>query len=401
MRSFYPRHFARTQSGLALVAFAFTVTMLGTTLPTPLYPLYQREFHISPLIVTIVFAVYAIAVIAGLLLFGHQSDRIGRRPVLLMGLGLSALSAVAFIFAHDVGLVYAGRVLSGLSAGVFTGAGTAAMVDYAPAERRRATTLLAVVMNVGGLALGPLIAGLLAQYEPNPLRLPYEVDLALVFAAIGGVLWMRETVQDARGTLTLSVQHLRVPQEIRGIFIQAAIVGACAFAVSGVFSSVTPVFLGTQLHVHAPAIAGVLLFLFMGTSALGQFLVDRIPKNAAFAVGCGCLIVGLGCLAGSIALRSLAFIMISAVIGGCGQGIVMGFGLANINERITERRGEVTSAYFVLLYAGLALPVVAVGLVAVPLGLSTAGILFCGIVGLTVLAVVLRPVHWMRGEGRS
>lgn len=359
--------------------------MLGTTLPTPLYPLYQGELHISSPIVTVIFAVYAVAVIAGLLFFGHQSDRVGRKRTLLTGLVLSAMSALCFIFAHSLVPIYAGRVLSGISAGIFTGAGTAAMVDYASDEKRRAITLLAVVVNVGGLGLGTLLSGLLAQYAPMPLQLPYIADLALVIAAILGTLAAPETVAGAHGSMNFSMQRLRVPEEIRAIFTRAAVVGACAFAVSGVFSAVAPGFLGVVMHVHSPAISGILVFVLMGASALGQFAVPRIPQQMAFQTGCFTLVLGMAFLGGTIAAHSLALIFLSAFASGIGQGVVMGFGLANINERISERRGEVTSAYFVVVYAGLAVPVVAVGFAAIPLGLSLAGAIFAGIIGAVCL----------------
>src|SRR3954462_12765706 len=107
--------------GSAAVAFALAVAMLGTTLPTPLYVLYRERFGFSELMVTVIFATYAAGVIAALLLFGPLSDQIGRRRALLPGLALSALSAVAFLLAQGLGLLVVGRVLSGLSAGIFTG----------------------------------------------------------------------------------------------------------------------------------------------------------------------------------------------------------------------------------------------------------------------------------------
>src|SRR5205823_1348518 len=83
----------------------------------------------------VIFAVYAVGVMAGLLLFGGLSDQIGRRPVLLPGLALSAASAVVFVFTNPQGggvpLLLVGRVLSGLSAGIFTGTATATLIDFA------------------------------------------------------------------------------------------------------------------------------------------------------------------------------------------------------------------------------------------------------------------------------
>jgi MFS family permease len=98
-RSTGPRRRAVAGRRLAftLVAYAFAVTMLGTTLPTPLYPIYQARMGFSELIVTVIFAVYAAGVIAALVLVGSWSDRVGRRPMLLAGLALSAASAVAFL----------------------------------------------------------------------------------------------------------------------------------------------------------------------------------------------------------------------------------------------------------------------------------------------------------------
>src|SRR5205807_4344559 len=112
----------------ALTAYAFAVTMLGTTLPTPLYPLYRVRFGFSELMITVIFAIYASGVIVALVLVGRLSDEIGRRPVLLPGLAFSALSAVVFLLAQGLVPLLVGRVLSGFSAGTFTGTATATLV---------------------------------------------------------------------------------------------------------------------------------------------------------------------------------------------------------------------------------------------------------------------------------
>ena len=122
--------------GFAAAAFALAIAMLGTTLPTPLYGLYREKFGFSELMITVIFATYAAGVIASLLLFGRLSDQIGRRRVLLPGLVFSALSAVCFLTATGLPLLLAGRVLSGLSAGIFTGTATATLMDLSPPERR-------------------------------------------------------------------------------------------------------------------------------------------------------------------------------------------------------------------------------------------------------------------------
>jgi MFS family permease len=177
-----------------LLAFVFAATMLGTTLPTPLYDIYQAQWHFSAAIVTVTFAVYAAGVLLTLLLTGRTSDQAGRKPVLAAALGCSALSTVVFILAPNVGVLMAGRILSGFSAGLMTGTATATLTELIPASASRRASLVATVANMGGLALGPLIAGLFAQYGPRPTVLVFQVYLAVLAAAGLCLFLVPETV---------------------------------------------------------------------------------------------------------------------------------------------------------------------------------------------------------------
>jgi MFS family permease len=372
--------------GFALALFAFFVAMLGTTLPTPLYPLLEERYGFGPLLVTVIFAIYAFGVIGGLVIFGNLSDRIGRKPVLLLGLGLSGTSALLFLVAGSLIPIYTARVVSGLSAGIFTGTATAYVIDLAPSGRRRLASFAAVVANLGGLGAGTLLAGLLAQWAPDALRAPFAVDLGLVVAATVGLLLAPETVQ--RGTFSLRIQRLGVPPEAAAVFVRAALAGFAAFAVSGVFSSVAPEFLGLGLGHHSPALAGLLVFVLFVMSVAGQALVLHLRH--ALAAGCGLLVGGIALLAISLAVDSLAALFASAAVAGLGQGVVVSAGLAAIVERTpATRRGETASSFFVVLYFGLAVPVIAAGVAIHYTSLRSAGIGFCAATGLLALAVLV------------
>jgi len=383
------RHVKSHLAGSVLVAFGFAIAMMGTTLPTPLYPLYSSAFGLAPVLTPVIFASYAFGVVVTLLFFGYLSDEIGRRPVMLAALGLSAVSALTFLFARGLTALLVGRVLSGLSAGIASGTGTAWLVDLAGRRGKQHATLLAVAANIGGLALGPLVAGVLAGLMPSPLRLPFVVDLLLLVPALLGVLVAAQPIAVPIPRIHLRMQNMHVPPEVADIFPPAAVVGICAFAVAGVFSAVAPEFLGNDLGDKSPVHAGLLVFLFFAMSVSGQLTVNRIPKRIGLAVGCVVLIVGLGLLAAALATKSAVLLFLSAAVSGLGQGLPVGFGLGAINEKIGNKRGETDSAYFVLLYGGLALPVVGVGFVALAGGMATAGLLFCGIVGLCVLGVLV------------
>ena len=375
-------------TGFVLVAYAFLVTMVGTTLPTPLYPLFEQRYSFGELMVTVIFAVYALGVIAGLLVFGNLSDEIGRKPVLLTGLAFSAISALLFVFAGSLVPIFAGRVVSGLSAGVFTGTATAMLVDLAPGGRRRMASFVAVVVNLGGLGLGTLLSGLLADHARSPLRVPFIVDLVLLLPAVLGLVVTPETVQ--RQAFRLRLQRLSVPPEVRSVFIRGATAGFGSFAVAGVFSSVAPVFLGAILGRTSHALAGAIVFILFSASIVGQLLVSRLSDRRALILGCALLAGGVGLLALALWIESLAALIASASVVGLGQGLVIGAGLAAINQRApVEHRGETASSFFVVMYVGLSLPVIGVGVAANAWSLRGAGIAFSAAVAALVLTVLV------------
>src|SRR6185312_11890279 len=135
--------------------------------------------------VTIIYAVYAVAVLGTLLMFGRLSDHIGRRAVLLAALGFSALSAVIFMATSDLPDLFVGRFVSGISAGLVTGAATAYITELEAFRGSRSRAdVLATVANMGGLGLGPLLAGILAEHVAHPTVVPYLAGLILLIPAV-------------------------------------------------------------------------------------------------------------------------------------------------------------------------------------------------------------------------
>jgi MFS family permease len=376
------------RAAFSAVTYAFAVTMVGTTLPTPLYVLYRERFGFSELIITVIFATYAAGVIAALLLLGRLSDEIGRRPMLLAGLMFSALSAVAFLVADGLGLLLVGRVLSGISAGIYTGTATATLVDLAAPRRGGRATLVATLANMGGLGCGPLLAGLLAEWAGLRLRLTFWVDLALLVPAVIAVLAMPEPIERSSRP-QLRPQVLRVPGQVRAIFIPAALAAFAGFAVLGVSSAVSPAFLGQVLHVSSVAVVGAVVFGVFAGSTAGQVVLEGVPEPVAMPAGCGGLIAGMGLFALGLAVSSLALLVVGGVLAGAGQGLSFRAGLAGLNASAPdEQRAEVASSYFVVAYVAISIPVIGEGLLARASGLRPAGLIFAAIV-VALSAVVL------------
>ncbi|WP_327121347.1 MFS transporter [Streptomyces sp. NBC_01341] len=367
--------------GYAAAAVVFAVGMAGTTLPTPLYGLYQEQIGFSELLVTIVFAVYALAVITVLLVAGNYSDVVGRRPVLLCAMALSAASAGCFLLERGLPLLFAGRVLSGCAAGLLSGAATAAVIELAGPGQKARAGFAATAANMGGLGCGPLLSGLIAQYSSRPLSLPFWVHLGLV-AVASAIIWLLpETVKTPKRWPRLTPQGVAVPPEVKRVFASASVAAFAGFALLGLFTAVAPSFAAQTLDVHNLAVSGAVVFSVFLASTFGQSLTQWISARHALPTGCGILIVGLLLVASSLVAESLLLLVLGALCGGTGQGLAFRAALTLVSGAAPpEHRGGTISAFFVVAYTGISVPVVGVGALATWLGLREAGLVFTGCV---------------------
>jgi MFS family permease len=364
----------------------FAICMAAATLPTPLYDLYAKRFGFHTLTITVLFAVFAAGVVLTLVLFGQLSDAFGRRPVLLSAVAISVVSSLILAWAPGLTSLLIGRVVSGLAAGLMTGAGTAAVIDLFPPGRRAAGSTLAVAANTGGLALGNLLAGVLADVASYPLVTPYLVQAVLGVLACGALLVTPSYGSASRREFRVS--GLRVPAKIRGSYVRAVLSGGAAFAVTGVLTSMSALFLFTVLHDTSHVLAGsvvAIVFIFM---AGGQLAARRTTPHRAMLAGCAGLVVAGVALLLALTLHSLAGLLIAAVVLGTSGGICINAGVATtVNQVREDQRGGVSSAYFAGLYVFLACPAVAVGVIAIHTTLITAGVILCIVVIALAIAI--------------
>jgi predicted MFS family arabinose efflux permease len=391
----------RTQMSrsISLLAYVFVITMLGTTLPTPLYPDYQHRFGFGQLTETVVFAIYAVGVLATLVLFGQVSDVVGRRPMLFVSIVAAAVSTAVFILADGVrghtgiGLLMAGRVLSGLSAGVMTGTATAAIRDAAGPGRGPFAGLVAAMAQITGLGLGPLVGALLLETIDDPLRLIYAIYLAALVVAAGAIGALPETVHRVRDPN----DRLITPLQPRAVLAQAnvlGLVGFAGFAVLGLFTAVTPSFLD-RLGQHAPISTGLVVFSVFAASALAQLATVRLGLRTTLVVGVATLSVGAAIVGAGLRLPSIPVLVAGGLVAGAGQGISFHAALsqATASSQPTER-GAAASSFFVICYLGISLPVIGLGAATRAWGLLVAGQVFAAIVvaiGVATLTRLPRP----------
>jgi MFS family permease len=297
--------------------------------------------------------------------------------VLTAALGASALSTVVFILARNVDVLFAARILSGLSAGLMTGTATAELTELVPASASRRASLVATVVNMGGLGLGPLIAGVLAQYAPHPTVLVFEVYLAVLAAAGLCLFFVPETVSP-RERPTFRFAGLGIPARGRGEFVAAGVAAFAAFSLLGLFSALAPTFLGTVLHQSSHALQGGVVFLLLAVGAATQLVLARFNSRGVVLAGLGLFLAALALIAAALSQAGMALFLAGTVVGGAAVGAVFLGSLATANRLAPPgRRGQAISAFFVACYTGLIIPVVGVGVASGFIGDFAAVLAFC------------------------
>ncbi len=349
-----------------LVAAAFCVNLAFSAVPTPLYVIYQQRDHFSTVMITVVYAVYAIGVIASLFLGGHVSDWVGRRRVLVPALAVNALSAVLFIaFPSLPGLIIA-RVVSGVSIGLTTGTATAYLAELhlgaggAPTGLR--PQVVATASNLGGIGVGPLSAGLLAQFVPSPLVVPYVIfgGALVVLAAL--IAFAPETASRPDPRPAWRPQRVAIPAHARGTFFAATGAAAAAFAVYGVFNSLMPGFLAGTMHETSYAAAGAVAFSAFAAGAVAQIALGRAGIARTLTVAVPVLVAGLALFTLGMWLPSLPVFVIGGIATGAGGGLVFrGSLVAAASTAPPQSRAEVLAGFFLGAYIGLSVPVIALG----------------------------------------
>jgi MFS family permease len=386
------------------VAASLATIFVLSTLPTPLYESYRQAFGFSEITLTLIYAAYVVGTVTTMFFLGRLSDEIGRRPVVLVSLLLATLSTVLFLLARSTVWLLAGRITSGLGIALASGAATAWILELHPRKDEAAGTQIALAANTLGLAIGPLAAGVLAEFAPAPLRLSYLLFLPLVLAAAVPVWLSEETIERPTPLARASLRpRLGVPKEIRGEFVTPAIAAFVTFAVLGFYSALLPSVVSRSLHDSSRALSGgVVAELFLvGVVTIATW--PRIDPRTGMLIGLVLLIPGVGLLVAAEAVHSMVLLWVSTTIAGVASGLGYRFGLQRVNEVTPEdRRSEVISSYLIVCYAGVSLPVIGVGVLASVTDPLLADTVFGGLIVLLALAALVGEArHPRRAEPRG
>ncbi len=327
--------------------------LAGSSAATPLYAVYQQQWGFSPVIVTVIFGVYAVAVLAALLVVGSLSDYVGRKPVLLVATLVQAATMGLFVTAHGVSALLIARVVQGLATGLAAGAVGAGMMDI---DRTRGALANSIVPGLG-TAVGAVMSGLMVQYLPAPTQLIYLTLGAVFLVQAALVVMMPETVTRRAGALASLRPQLRLPLPLREPMLLVVPALVAAWALVGFYGALGPMLVRQVVGSGSHLLGGVALFLFAASGASTVFATRLRAPRSTLVYGTAALIAGVAVTLLGVATASLSIFMLGTALSGSGFGASFQGAIRNVLPLAgPHERAGVLSMLYIVSYLAMGVP---------------------------------------------
>lgn len=364
----------RRVATLALASSMVISFLAASAAPTPLYDRYEKLWHATPLIGTIAFAVYALAVLVGLLWLGELPTHLGRRPVLLAALAGQIIALGMFAVAGSFTLILLGRVIQGLAAGSALGALAATMIESEPSRG----TIASAASPAAGSGLGAILSGLAVSFLPAPTHTIYLALIAILVLQAAGVARLIPAAPRRAVTRSTLAPRVAVPTGARSTFAATTPVMFAVWGLAGFYFALGPALFVALTGSHAVWEGALGLFLFAGVGSLSTIALHRAPGRVLTIAGAATMLVGLALTIVAVGQHSVAVYFIASAVVGVGFGAgFQGPVRTLVPLARAEQRAGLMSAVFVVSYVGLAVPAV------------ISGALVTGVLSLTTVAVAV------------
>ncbi|MGW2445684.1 MFS transporter [Streptomyces sp. NPDC001675] len=382
----------------ATLSAVFVLFMAASSAPSPLYVVYQRQWHFSATTLTTVFAVYVIGMIGALLVLGALSDHLGRRPVLLSAIALEAVSMALFLDADDVGLLLTARLVQGIATGAAMTTLGAALSDLNPSHAPHRAGLVTGTAPTFGLGLGSLGCGLLIQYGPHPTRLVY-VLLLLALVAAGAVLSALPETSTRRPGAARSLQpRLRIAPHLRADLLSLVPILIASWALGGLYLSLGPSVAVGLFGLSSHVVGGLVVTVLTGPAFLTALTLRGWPVGRTLAVSATLLLVGTAIALTGVEEHFLIAAAVGTAVAGVGFGgsALASFGTLARIARPAER-SELLSVAFAISYLAFSIPAVIAGVAAARAGLKETFVIYAAtVVALCALALLAQRLRSAR-----
>jgi MFS family permease len=383
-----------------LLAGTLALLLFASSAPSPLYVVYQAEWGFSTITLTSVFAVYAVALLASLVVAGSVSDHAGRRPTLLVALLIEVVGMLLFALAQDVVWLFAARIVQGLATGIAMATISAALIDLEPAGRPRLGSTLGVAAPLSGLAGGALGAGILVQYGPNPMRLIFWLLLGAfaVLTALSAAI--PETVRPDGEWLRSLRPRLAVPASLRTAFVATIPCLVATWALGGLILSLSPSLTAGVLGDRSHVAGGLPIFIMAGVSAIASVRLREVHARTAARGGLTAMSIGVAVALLALADHSTWLFLAATAIAGIGFGPAFAGAFRALTTRAAlDERGGLVSSILAVAYLAFSLPAVAAGAAVADVGLHRTADIYG--IALIVLALVALALSRQLGDPRE
>jgi MFS family permease len=361
--------------------------MAGASAPSPFYPTLQEQLHLLPVATTGIFAVYAVALLAALLVFGSVSDHLGRRPVISAAFILLACSVTAFLLADSLALLLVARILQGIASGLLLTTLSAAIADLEAEDDPGSSAAWNTVAPLGGLALGALASGLLLDVMAEPRTLVF-VSLTGLYLAFAALVWAApETSPRAPGVAASLRPHLTLPPAARAGFVSGAPAVFAGWATGGLYLSLGAAIVHTTFGIREHLWQGMVITILAGVGAAAAAVLHRFGARTITIFGTTALALGTALSLLAIGLHSFGLFLAAVVVAGAGFGTAFMGVIRSISPLVEDHeRAGTFASLFVVAYTACGIPAVLAGLLAPVLSLPVTTYAYGGLV--TVLAAV-------------
>jgi MFS family permease len=392
----------RTLPGAAafwILAGMFLILFFASAAASPLYGVYQAQFHFSATTLTAVFAVYVLVLLVTLLIFGSVSDYLGRIPVIITALVFSVAACAVFLIARDTGALYGARALQGVATGLASGPIGAALIDLQPQGTQRAP-LVTSSFSTLGLALGSLITSALVQYAPAPTRLIWWALLVVCAVSIAAMGFVAEPGSRRPGVLTSLRPRVVIPRQARSAYFGVLPCLLAIWALGGLFLSLGPSLAAQATGSPNLLLGGALIFLLFGTATAAAYAAQNISGRTALLAGCLFLVAGMAVTFAAIATTTSVALFVGAAVAGIGFGLVNLGAFRLITARATpDQRGGLVAAIYLAGYLAFSIPALIAGVTTTKYGLHSTALVYAA--ALAVLAAAAAGILVLRPDGNA
>ena len=359
-----------------IVALLIFAIMVVSNIPTPLYALYAIKFNFGSLAIAGIFATYVVFLIPSLLFWGQYSDAKGGRLPIILGIIFEIAGIIAFLLAGNISELFLARAFQGLASGAISGPASALLFHY----RGKAGAILTSVSTSSGTAVGPLLGGVMAEYLPFHLKLVYILSLIIIIIPVARIAPMinKSIVKRQSNHNVFEFHFPKLDMEEKNLFTLSAATAFIAWSITAFYMSMSPLYIIRLLGISNIAITGLIVFLMLGIASIMQILSMKSTIFSSLLTGIISLIIAIALIVISFPFKSMDIFIVATIMTGIGQGFAFTGATREIRTISPPlKMGGVLSNYYIIIYFGVGIPTVILGLIDMISGLFS-GILYYG-----------------------